>query len=379
MAQYCTEKTVYDAALDRIREIYDNFDEVFVSMSGGKDSTVVFHLALTIARERNRLPLKVFWLDQECEWQATVDYMNEIMRLPDVKPYWYQIPLRFTNSTSHINNFLSIWDEKEKNKWCHDQSDISIKVNPTGSDRFHDCMNELSKFVLDEKTKRGCVLCGLRVEENPVRRMLITGSTKGNGWILKYNEKYKVSKAYPIWDWTFSDVWVAISKNKWNYNKIYDYQYRYGLPMTKMRVSALIHETAWKSLEMLQEFEPKTYNKFVQRIYGVSTISHMSDQGCDTIPSELPYMFVDWKEYRDYLLVNLVKKEYHDLFKKRWQGQDGDDFYKMHCKEVVINDIDGTINKNFRTAKGMKKSEAKRDKQDYEKLKEQLSKGEKND
>lgn len=51
----------------------------------------------------------------------------------------------------------------------------------------------------------------------------------------------------------------------------------------------------------------------------------------------------------------------------------------MHCKEVVINDIDGTINKNFRTAKGMKKSEAKRDKQDYEKLKEQLSKGEKND
>jgi len=45
-----------------------------VSMSGGKDSAVIFELAKLIAAELGRLPLKCFWLDQEAEWLATEDY-----------------------------------------------------------------------------------------------------------------------------------------------------------------------------------------------------------------------------------------------------------------------------------------------------------------
>ena len=72
------ENNVFEEALERVRFIYDNHDDVIVSMSGGKDSTVLFNLALMVAKERNRLPVKVFWLDQEAEWQATVDYMQGI-------------------------------------------------------------------------------------------------------------------------------------------------------------------------------------------------------------------------------------------------------------------------------------------------------------
>lgn len=90
------ETNVFDEALNRIRMLYDYHDDVIVSMSGGKDSTVLFRLALMVAKERNRLPLKILWLDQEAEWQATVDYMDSIMRLPEVKPYWFQIPFDFT-------------------------------------------------------------------------------------------------------------------------------------------------------------------------------------------------------------------------------------------------------------------------------------------
>lgn len=43
---YYKDKNVFDEALDRIRFIYDTHDDVIVSMSGGKDSTTVFNLAL---------------------------------------------------------------------------------------------------------------------------------------------------------------------------------------------------------------------------------------------------------------------------------------------------------------------------------------------
>ena len=62
--------TVYEETLKRIRFLYDEFDEIVVSISGGKDSDVVFHCTLTVAKERNRLPLKVMWQDSP-HWIGT--------------------------------------------------------------------------------------------------------------------------------------------------------------------------------------------------------------------------------------------------------------------------------------------------------------------
>ncbi|MEM5373183.1 phage portal protein [Paraburkholderia azotifigens] len=59
-------KSVYDAALDRMRLLYARFDRIVVSFSGGKDSTVVLQLALQVARETGRLPLEAHFYDEEC-------------------------------------------------------------------------------------------------------------------------------------------------------------------------------------------------------------------------------------------------------------------------------------------------------------------------
>src|SRR5438309_1370030 len=77
--RYVSSRTVYDAALDRIRWIFDEFDgDVTVGTSGGKDSTVVMELAAIVARERG-VKLRAWFLDQECEFQSTVDYMRHLM------------------------------------------------------------------------------------------------------------------------------------------------------------------------------------------------------------------------------------------------------------------------------------------------------------
>ena len=121
--------------------------------------------------------------------------------------------------------------------------------------------------------------------------------------------------------------------------------YRWGTAKKDMRVSALIHETSWHAIEMLQEFESDTYNRFINRVAGASTFHHTFNDG-DIIPKKLPFAFKDWKEYRDYLLMHITKPEYWDLFRERWRGQDDEKWYKVHVHEIVINDIDGTVNKN---------------------------------
>jgi len=223
MAEYLEDKNVFDAALDRIRYCFDNFDEVLINLSGGKDSTVVMELALIVAKEKNKLPLKVMWLDQECEWQGTVDYVDEVMRRQDIKPYWWQIPFDFTNSLSNKNNFVRVWDEKAKDKWVHPQSDISIKENPTKENRFHILIEKLHYFMIEPETKHAITLIGMRADECLNRRKFLTfsSSPKEQPWIAK-NEK-KIKEAYPIFDWSFDDVWTAIAKNHWKYNRVYDF------------------------------------------------------------------------------------------------------------------------------------------------------------
>ena len=86
-------QNVFDAALDRIRWLFDEFDNLLVAVSGGKDSTVVLNLALMVARERDRLPLPVLFVDQECEWSLTIDHIRTLRDHPDIDLKWLLAPI----------------------------------------------------------------------------------------------------------------------------------------------------------------------------------------------------------------------------------------------------------------------------------------------
>ena len=75
-----SKNNVLVEAEKRIHRLFDDFENVVVGFSGGKDSTVCLNLTLKIAEERNRLPLKVLWVDQEAEWQGTADYCESVFK-----------------------------------------------------------------------------------------------------------------------------------------------------------------------------------------------------------------------------------------------------------------------------------------------------------
>jgi predicted phosphoadenosine phosphosulfate sulfurtransferase len=349
------KENVFEEALNRIRLIFDEFPNIIVSMSGGKDSTVVYELVKMVARERDMLPIKVMWLDQECEFEATADYMRKVMHDPEVIPFWYQVPFRLLNATSATESWLNVWGEGED--WVREQDKISIKENVYGTDRFVDLMEKI--VLKDHADKPTAAFTGVRGEESPTRFMGLTGAAtyKWITWGNILNKSRNVYNFHPIYDWTFVDVWKAIHDNGWDYNKHYDEQYRYGVALKAMRVSNYHHETAVHALFMLQEIEPDTYAKATQRISGIDTAGKMGKQ--DWFVKELPFMFSNWLEYRDYLLENLIvdeklKKSFKSTFEsleQRYAHEVNDNMYKTQINSILCNDVDMTKLKNWEARK----------------------------
>ena len=346
------QNNVYEEALNRIRILFDEFPVVMVSFSGGKDSTVVLELCKIVARERNRLPLKVMWLDQECEIEATAEYVKRVMYDPEIDPMWMQIPFKLQNATSNTESWLNVWGEGEQ--WVREQDPISIKENIYGTERFVKLMEAIITKTFPDTPV--AALTGVRTEESPARFTGATGDAtyKWITWGNKINSKKNHYTFHPIYDWSYIDVWKAIWDNSWDYNTHYNELFRYGVPARKMRVSNYHHETAVHSLFLLQEIEPDTYQKATQRISGLDTAGKMGKE--DWFVYELPFMFKNWVEYRDYLLEHLFaqddhKKTFRDYFKsletRYSRSIESGKLYQTQINSILCNDYDLTKLRNW--------------------------------
>lgn len=352
------QKNVFDAAIERIEYLFEEFPNIVIGMSGGKDSTVVYELAMRVARRRNRLPMPVFFLDQEAEWTATIDYIRPIMYSPEVRPLWMQMPIHLDNAASFTTKYLKCWDPEEEANWIHPQDAISIKKNVYGTDRFADLFAAI--FKKEFPNQKLAVLAGVRCEESPKRLMGLTRNVtyKAITWSSKLEPGQFTF--YPLYDWSYTDIWHAIQCEKWSYNRIYDYQYRYGVPVAAMRVSNLHHETAVRSLFHLQEIDPPLYERLTRRLPGVDTAGKL--QG-DFYASKLPFMFKSWCEYRDYLIEKLTandpkwrtqlirqSRELDRLLASSADATDRERAARAVINSILCNDYTGTKVENFRTA-----------------------------
>lgn len=340
------QENVHEMALRRIAWLFDEFPRVFVNVSGGKDSTVLFHLALQVAREKDRLPLNVFWIDQEAEWQATVDLCADWMTHPDVRPYWLQVPFRIFNATSTTEHWLNAWDLAAKDRWLHPHHPVSFKENVYGTDRFHELFEAASSYHLGEG--KACALAGVRTEEARTRAMGLThyATYKSITWGAVRDKKREQFTFHPLYDWSYTDIWKAIHDNGWPYNRIYDLMFQRGENLRTMRVSNLHHETAVHQLWTLQELEPATYERLVARVEGIDMAGKFG--AADYFPKTLPFMFSTWREYRDHLLAKLVGDDYRPklahifmLHDRRCPPEYEDWLARAQINSILMNDHEG--------------------------------------
>ena len=326
-------QNVWDAALERMNRLFDEFENIVISTSGGKDSTVTMHLALQVAEERGRLPLKMMFLDQEAEYRMTIEYMRKAMADPRVEPIWVQAPIKLFNAASMSDPWLYCW--RDGDEWMRPKEEISIKENVFGTDRFHDIFAKIIEYFHPDEP--ACYVAGVRAEESPNRLagLTVDQTYKDITWGKRLNLAKGHYTFYPIWDWKISDVWKAIHNNGWEYCKIYDELYRYGMAPRNMRVSNLHHETAVHSLFFLHELEPDTWTALTKRLGSVNQAKHMQKHEMFAV-QDLPYMFESWREYRDYLTEHLIQvPEYKAKMQKQWKRMDA--YYKDMLRPEDLN------------------------------------------
>jgi predicted phosphoadenosine phosphosulfate sulfurtransferase len=332
-------ENVLDAANKRISFLFDNYDNVSLSFSGGKDSTVLFHLLNEEAKKRDRKFI-LYFQDQEAEYQGTIDFVEWAMSQPNVIPQWYQVPIFMTNAASSSQLFLWAWGENEE--WVRDKNKLAIQeIDIKYPKRFHKFNLWVGQNL--RKLKGNSIsIIGLRAEESPDRRFVMFGEDSELFWLRRINEPHK---AYPIIDWKYIDVWKYLIDGGFKYNKIYDKMYMLGQDLRTLRVSNLIHEKAFRCLTDLQELEPETYNKLEKRLHGVHTAAIYGKENLIYSIRSLPDTFNTWKEYRDFLMDS-INPELARIFKWQWtrlQHIDDEDCYKYQVKRMLMCDWEGNI------------------------------------
>lgn len=351
LKQVYINKTVLEKAKERISYIFDEFENIVVSISGGKDSTVLAHLTLLEANKRNR-KIGIFFLDEEVVYESTINQIRYIMNLypENTIKLWFQIEFNLTNATSFEDGQLKCWEKGKHKIWMRSKEPDSIQNKPW--DREKETVRDKNKGFgfydaienFNNSRNNTAFLVGLRATESPNRWRAVsknpgykdmyysTGMSKGN------------ISAYPLYDWNFHDIWKYIYDNKLKYSKIYDYQWKKGMGLQEIRVSSLIHEKSFKALVELPEFEPKTYDKLLKRVKGIS-IGHLYGKDSTMMRvSKLPKNYNSWTEYRDFLLNTYPEETKKHIFVKRFAKHlDNNYVARQQCRQLVLNDYENNL------------------------------------
>lgn len=297
---FYSDKNVYEAAKDRIRYLYNEFypqRKIVVDFSGGKDSTTVLHLVQEVTQELGIAKVPVMFLDQELEAPQVVEYVRWVMHQPWVEPYWIQSYFREWNASQ--GKWFNVWGPGEK--WAREKEpdsygDLDFKVK-------EDFPKVMSSALASCCGYEAISLGGVRIEESPNRRSGLTRGDvyKGITWGKCLPNGQLIF--YPIWDWSYKDVWYYIFSNHFPYCKLYNY-YITQKPLNKCRVSSFIHENSIQGIKEMKEVSPKFYAALMKRVANVNTTVQSFDALWDYVGSLPPY-FKDWDDYIQYLAIHL--------------------------------------------------------------------------
>ena len=272
------KQNVLDAARDRIAYTFDNFERLYVSFSGGKDSSVMLHLVMDEAIKRNRV-VGVLIVDLEAQYKATDIHLQEMVDLyrGHIDLHWVCLPLALRNAVTNYEPKWQCWEPGKKDIWVRQPSPDGI-TNPTYYPWFQPGM-EFEEFIVlfgdwyaQGKSCAGFI--GIRADESLNRFRTIAVFNKRMHGEKRYTTLVigNTYNVYPIYDWRTEDIWRYHAKfPEKPHNHVYDLMQQAGVPLSQQRLCQPYGDDQRKGLWLYHILEPETWFKLIARVNGANS------------------------------------------------------------------------------------------------------------
>lgn len=388
MKKYNPDLNVYEAAKERFRIIFSEFERVCISFSNGKDSGVLLNLAIEVATEMDKLPVHVLYIDFEAQYQHAIDYTYRMFNRPEVQGYWVCLPIHLRNAVSQFQPHWLCWDESKKDAWVRDLPTHPSVISDVNYFPFFRVGMEFEEFVPEfakwfSQGKKTAQVVGIRSDESLNRWRTIASQTKmtynGHAWTTKLfrdDPSLDIFNAYPIYDWSVEDIWTANGRFRWDYNRIYDIMNLAGVSIHKQRLCQPYGDDQRQGLYLFKALEPDTWAKVVNRVEGANFGNRYTETDRTTLGNykvNLPPGHT-YESYAKFLLDTMPPylaehyREKIDKFIKWWENEgvkvmpDYDDPKKEAARKAPSwRRICKVLLKNDYWCKGLSFTQTKRD------------------
>lgn len=268
---------VLEAARQRIAWTFDTFPRVYVSFSGGKDSTVMLHLAAEEARKRGR-KIGVLFVDLEGQYKLTIDHIQELYDYyADVaEPYWVALPIHLRNAVSQYEAQWICWEPGREQDWVRQPP--AMAITDQSYFPFYRYRMEFEEFVPQfgywyAQGQLCACLVGIRTAESLNRWRTIAGhgqKFEGRGWTNWIGRT--LWNVYPVYDWRTEDLWTYHAQYpELPHNRLYDLMHKAGLTIHQMRICQPYGDDQRKGLWLFHIIEPETWARVVARVNGANS------------------------------------------------------------------------------------------------------------
>lgn len=313
------EKNVLDATLERLNIIFTEFENIYFSVSGGKDSSVMVQLANKVAQKCNK-KFDVLFIDLEAQYTCTIEHIETLKKLSNIRNFYHiALPIALRNAVSVLQPKWICWEEESEHLWVRKMPKDSINIHNCPfewfekGEEFEDFIIQFANWYQKKyKTKVACCV-GIRTDESLNRFRTIAFQDKkitykGYNWStkIKYNEKHiNVYNFYPIYDWKVEDIWGAISQLNLEFNYIYELMYKNGMSIYEQRLCQPYGDDQRNGLNQYKALEYDTWSKILNRVNGVNFGNiYCKTTALGNIKSCKP-SFMTWQEYTVFLLESI--------------------------------------------------------------------------
>lgn len=319
---------VLEAAKQRVKETFDDFEKVYISFSAGKDSSVLFHLVMAEAKKRNR-KVGVLFIDLEAQYQLTISHAEEMFKLYEdyIELYWVCLPIKLRNAVSNYEPVWCAWEQNKEKDWVRTlPKHKGVISDPEFFDFFQPWM-EFEEFITlfaewYSKNERTAAFIGIRADEslNRFRTIAVWDKEMYEGRRYTTRVTKDSYNIYPIYDWHVTDIWKYHAKHpELPHNKVYDRMYQAGLSLSQMRLCQPYGDDQRRGLWLFHIIEPQTWSKIIARVNGVNSGALYINEtgninGYNKI--SLPPGHT-WKSYTNLLLASMpsvTRKHYKKRF-----------------------------------------------------------------